>query len=151
MRLCALCMELKFATQAGALWRHSHSSRVESHSAVNKLLGVSPKDDNVRSAGGMLAVFAQPVQRSIAKQMTLRSMFICIRAAASPSKLTSKETLTIGLVPCPGRGQLVGSVKRAAGFPLMEVPFQEALDSFRAATARQQRLNMSSTRLARKC
>lgn len=44
---------------------------------MEQITGAVPKHDNVRSAGGMLAVFAQPVQRSIAKQMTLGSMFIC--------------------------------------------------------------------------
>jgi hypothetical protein len=41
-----------------------------------------------------------------------------IRAAARPSKFTLGEPLAIGFVPCPGKGQLVGSVTRAAGLPL---------------------------------
>jgi hypothetical protein len=41
-----------------------------------------------------------------------------MRAAARPSKKTSGDPETIGLVPCPGNGHEVGSVTRAAGFPL---------------------------------
>lgn len=47
-----------------------------------------------------------------------------MRAAARPSKFTLGEPLAIGFVPCPGRGQLVGSVNRAAGLPLMGSPFR---------------------------
>ena len=44
------------------------------------------------------------------------------RAAARPLKKTSGEPLAIGLVPWPGRGQVVGSVRRAAGFPDICIP-----------------------------
>ena len=47
------------------------------------------------------------------------------RAAGRPSKTTSGEPWTMGLLPCPGTGQVVGSVTRAAGFPLsVRVPHQ---------------------------
>lgn len=42
------------------------------------------------------------------------------RAAASPSKNTSGEPEAIALGPCPGIGQLVGSVMRAAGFAMFD-------------------------------
>lgn len=41
------------------------------------------------------------------------------RAAESPSKKTSGEPVAMGLVPCPGSGQLEGSVLRAAGLAEM--------------------------------
>jgi hypothetical protein len=41
-----------------------------------------------------------------------------LRAAASPSKKTSEEPEEMALAPCPGIGQLVGSVIRAAGFAM---------------------------------
>lgn len=41
------------------------------------------------------------------------------RAAGRPSKTTSGEPWAMGLLPCPGTGQVVGSVTRAAGFPLI--------------------------------
>jgi hypothetical protein len=42
------------------------------------------------------------------------------RAAASPSKNTSGEPEAMALGPCPGIGQLVGSVMRAAGFAMFD-------------------------------
>lgn len=44
------------------------------------------------------------------------------RAAGSPSNKTFGEPTVIGLVPCPGIGQLVGSERRAAGLAI-RVPF----------------------------
>src|SRR5690606_1918351 len=41
------------------------------------------------------------------------------RATGRPSKKTSGEPETMGLVPWPGTGQAVGSETRAAGFPCM--------------------------------
>lgn len=41
------------------------------------------------------------------------------RAAESPSKKTSGEPVAIELVPCPGNGQLEGSLLRAAGLAKM--------------------------------
>jgi len=42
------------------------------------------------------------------------------RAAASPSKNTSGEPEAMALGPCPGIGQLVGSVIRAACFSMFD-------------------------------
>jgi len=42
------------------------------------------------------------------------------RAAASPSKNTSGDPEAMALGPCPGMGQLVGSVMRAAGFAMFD-------------------------------
>lgn len=47
-----------------------------------------------------------------------------IRAAARPSKFTLGEPLAIGIVPCPCRGAIGGTVARAAGLPLTGSPFQ---------------------------
>lgn len=41
-----------------------------------------------------------------------------LRAAANPSKNTSPDPEAMALAPCPGIGQLVGSVIRAAGFAM---------------------------------
>lgn len=43
---------------------------------------------------------------------------VCL-AAGNPSNRTFGEPTTMGLVPWPGSGQAVGSVTRAAGFPLI--------------------------------
>jgi hypothetical protein len=43
-----------------------------------------------------------------------------LRAAASPSKKTSGDPEAMALDPCPGMGQLVGSVIRAAGFAMFD-------------------------------
>ena len=41
------------------------------------------------------------------------------RAAGKPSKKTSGEPSMMEATPCPGIGHVVGSVTRAAGFPLI--------------------------------
>lgn len=41
-----------------------------------------------------------------------------LRAAARPSKNTSEDPEAMALAPCPGIGQVVGSVTRAAGLAM---------------------------------